>query len=62
MTWGYVIKGEEELGVQKRCSRCDSFWPLDATFWPRNGTGWYTYCRACNAERCATQKRRRKAA
>jgi hypothetical protein len=38
-----------ELGLEKRCSRCDVFWPMDTEFWFPSKTrdGLFAWCRAC---------------
>jgi hypothetical protein len=48
--WAFVVPGEEELGLQRQCSRCGEMWPLDAEFWYRHGRGWHSWCRACHRE------------
>ena len=38
-----IVRGEEELGPQRRCRTCAEWWPADGEFWePRAAT-----CRAC---------------
>lgn len=46
---GYVVPGEEELGQQRWCYRCQEWWPLDADFWQKLGTT-KASCRACQRE------------
>lgn len=45
-----LVPGEEELGAQKRCTKCGSWWPLDDEFWYRNHGAWHPWCRACHRE------------
>lgn len=49
-TKNMVVPGEEELGVQRVCSRCQEPWPLEAEYYWRRGQGWQTWCRACHYE------------
>ena len=60
-----VIPGEEELGVQRRCSRCGEFWPEDDEFFypSTKGPGCFqSWCRACWASRNAEAYALRKTA
>jgi hypothetical protein len=45
-----IVKGEEELGLQRFCTGCRSWWPLDAEFWvmrPQTD-GWVSkLCKLC---------------
>ena len=40
------------LGMEKRCSRCREWWPLDREFYQKHGKGFHCYCIACVGERC----------
>ena len=44
-----IVQGEEELGVQRRCSRCGEAWPMDREFFyrVRGDVRWDSMCRAC---------------
>lgn len=61
-----LVSGEEELGVQKQCRRCGSWWPaMDPEFWQptmkRGHPTFHSWCRACLAEDRATRRRRERA-
>lgn len=61
-----LVPGEEELGLQRQCTRCRCWWPAeDDDFWYRNHGTWHPHCKACLREardlRWAA-KRERKAA
>lgn len=46
-----LVPGEEEIGPQRRCTRCGCWWPAkDEAFWFRNHGGWHPWCRACHRE------------
>lgn len=38
-----------DLGLEKRCPKCDCFWPMDTEFWFPSKTedGLFNWCRAC---------------
>jgi hypothetical protein len=38
-----------ELGLEKRCSKCLCFWPMDTEYWFPSKTpdGLFPWCRAC---------------
>ncbi len=38
-----------DLGLEKRCPKCDSYWPMDTQFWFASKTedGLFAWCRAC---------------
>jgi hypothetical protein len=62
-----VVPGEEELGQQKRCPSCATFWPIDDDFYRLRPNGQpLSWCRACVAEvkrnSPSTLARRRQAA
>ena len=45
-----ILDTEPELGPQKRCPRCQEWWPADAEFFHRRTAsrdGLQPYCRAC---------------
>ncbi|WP_018169114.1 hypothetical protein [Thioalkalivibrio sp. ALMg9] len=42
------------IGMERLCSRCAQYWPLDTEFWqwtPRKSGGVHNYCKACDRER-----------
>ena len=41
-----------ELGLERKCSRCQEFWPCDDEFFHASGNGFHSYCKACVSERC----------
>lgn len=46
---------DPEMGLEKRCSRCQEFWPQDTTFWSvcrgcHTSDGLQAYCKACEGE------------
>ena len=58
-----TIPGEEEVGVQKRCTRCGDWWPPDTDFWflvtkARGRRTLHSWCRACNYEARNALRRR----
>jgi hypothetical protein len=43
-----------EVGTERRCNSCRTWWPLDPEFYHRNGkgvAGFLGTCRACYVER-----------
>lgn len=43
-----VVEGEEEIGLQRQCTKCRSWWPAaDDDFWYRNHGTWHPWCKAC---------------
>lgn len=38
-----------ELGLEKLCAKCDSYWPIDTEYWFPSKTrdGLFGWCRAC---------------
>ncbi len=38
-----------DVGLEKRCSKCDCYWPMDTEFWFPSKTedGLFNWCRAC---------------
>ena len=45
-----IVRGEEELGPQRRCRTCAEWWPADGEFWePRS-----VRCRACTVRERTT--------
>jgi hypothetical protein len=42
-----------DLGLEKRCPKCDSYWPMDTKFWFASKTedGLFAWCRACYTAR-----------
>lgn len=58
-----VVEGEEFLGLQKLCTRCTEWWPLDKEFFhpQKNGVdGFQRWCRACMLEYWKENAERRK--
>jgi hypothetical protein len=49
-SWAIVVPGEEDLGLQRCCTRCRETWPLDEEFWYRNKGTWHPWCKACHRE------------
>jgi len=46
---------DPEMGLEKRCCRCQEFWPQDTAFWSACGgdhtsDGLQAYCKACEGE------------
>lgn len=42
-----------DLGLEKRCSRCQEYWPADTEFWfsePQSAGGLSSWCKACFRE------------
>lgn len=46
---------ETDIGIEKRCTRCGEFWPVDDEFYShqrdQNGERASSYCRACFIEK-----------
>ncbi|MFN1515293.1 hypothetical protein [Vibrio owensii] len=48
------------LGLEKRCPRCNEFWPQDTLFWAECSSrpdGLQTWCKACTAEHQRVNKK-----
>lgn len=55
---GTVRIGED--GIEKRCTRCQQFFPIHSDFWhncAKNPDGLLSWCRPCELER-ATERRK----
>lgn len=64
MSLTIVVKGEEELGLQRLCPDCHQWWPLDADFWCfRTQDGWISrVCKVCFNVEVGQRRRAREAA
>ena len=47
-----------ELGIERRCSGCGEYWPLDREFWYMDHGKVLGRCRACWSERPRVNGRR----
>lgn len=48
-------------GLEKKCPRCNEFYPLDSTFWPKNANAsdqCSFICKACDNTRKSSTKKR----
>lgn len=49
-----VMRLDEHNSFEKKCCRCDEFWPLDSEFWhssSRSSDGLSSHCKACEYDR-----------
>lgn len=52
---------DPELGIVKRCTKCEDWWPLDEEFFyrdKRSRDGYMGYCRDCYLEKKAASRER----
>lgn len=58
-----LVAGEEEVGAQKRCTRCGDWWPAEPEFYfevarAHGRKALHAWCKACNYDlRNVTRKK-----
>ena len=53
---------ETELGIEKRCTVCQEFWPEDDEFYyfSRSDNRYYAECKACYSDRRVKDRQKQK--
>lgn len=47
---------QTQWGLEKRCSKCQEYWPADTEFFSPNNGGLHAHCKGCQAEKKRVNK------